>query len=178
MGDFKIDTRRVELAIFSPDRESVVFGDDEGIIRVWNVDAGKQDGESLDGHTNNVEYLSFSCDGKYLASGSADTTILMWDVDKRKAKTRPLRKHARDVTAVEFSPCGANVVSGSSDRTILVWNAFAGKVLREIICEDVVFSVAYSPVVLVSCPGVLMRPGSGTLHGAWKKHSRHLKNKE
>ena len=132
-------------AVFSPDRKSVVFGNDREMLQVWNVDTGTQDGEWLEGHTNYVTCLSFSPDGKYLASGSYDTTIMIWDMDKRGVLAGPFKKHTQSVTAVDFSPCGTNVVSGSSGGTILIWNIFTGEVLREIICEGEVKSVTYSP---------------------------------
>ena len=145
MSDFQIDTKRAELAAFSPDRKSVVLEDKQGRLRVWNVDTGEQDGEPLEGHTDYVKCLSFSSDGKYLASGSDDKTVIIWDMDERRVKTGLLRKHTEEVTDVEFSPCGTNLVSGSEDKTILVWNVSTGEVLREIICEDEVYSITYSP---------------------------------
>ncbi|PAV14643.1 WD40 domain containing protein [Pyrrhoderma noxium] len=149
----QIDLSRVMSAEFSPDAKSVVFGDYQRSIWVWNVETGNQDGETLKGHTGSVNCLSFSSEGRYLASGSDDATVIIWDMDRREVKTRPLKKHTESVTAVNFSPSGKNVVSGSKDATVLVWNAFNGDVLREIKCEDVVYSVTYSPDELLLLAG-------------------------
>ena len=145
MGRKQIDLSRVVSAAFSPDAKSVVFGDFQGTIVVFNVETGGQDDKPLKGHTKSVLCLSFSSDGQYFASGSDDMTINIWDVDRRKVKISPLKKHTKAVTTVNFSPSGTNVVSGSKDRTILVWDAFTGEVLRKIECGGEVNSVIYSP---------------------------------
>ena len=146
MREFRIEATRWGVpATFSPDRKSVVFGDGEGKIRVWNVETGEQNGGPLEGHISSITCLSFSSDGKYLASGSGDGTIIIRDMDERRVKIGPLRVHSEGITAVSFSPSGTNLVSGSKDKTILVWDVSTGKVLREIICKDEVFSVTYSP---------------------------------
>ncbi|PAV14694.1 nucleotide-binding-oligomerization-domain like receptor [Pyrrhoderma noxium] len=146
----KINRKQVDLslvvsAVFSPDAKSIVFGNSQGSIVVFNVDTGEQVGESLKGHTESVRCLSFSSNGQYFVSGSDDMTINIWDVDRRKVKICPLKKHTWTVTTVNFSPSGTNVISGSKDGTILVWNAFTGEVSREIKLETGVYSVTYSP---------------------------------
>ena len=120
MSEFHIEARRGVPATFSPDRKSVVFGDDEGKIRVWNVDTGEQNGGPFEGHIDSITCLSFSSDGKYLASGSGDGTVIIQDMDSRRLEISPLREHTGRVTAVSFSPCGTKLVSGSFDNTILV----------------------------------------------------------
>ena len=145
MDEGQIDLSRVVSAVFSPNGNSIVFGDDQGSILVLNVADRKLDGEPLKGHTDSVHCLSFSLDGKHLASGSDDTTIIVWDMDRRKVRTGSLKKHTRRVTAVNFSLSGSNLISSSLDGTIIVWNAFTGEVLREIGCEGEVYSVIYSP---------------------------------
>ena len=161
MSNFQINTRRARSAAFSPNRKLVVFGYNQGTIRVWNVDTGEQDGESLNGHTEDISCLSFSPDGKYLASGSDDKTIIIWDVGQRQVETSPYRSHSSRLMAIDFSPCGTNVVSGSLDGTILVWNASTGDVLREIKCDAQVHSVTYSP------DGVFILAGAFQLMSMW-----------
>ena len=139
------NSRWIVSVIFSPDRKSVVFGDDQGSIEIWDVETGKRGGQMLGRHFDYINCFSFSSDGKYLASGSDDTTILIWDMDKKEARTGPLRGHTGDVMAVDFSPNGNTVISGSLDGNIYVWDVNLGEVLRKIICENVVYSVTYSP---------------------------------
>ena len=145
MSKRQIGPTRVVSAVFSLDRKFVLFGSNQGTIRVWSVDTGKQDGKPLGGHSGYISCLSFSLDGKYLASGSKDMTIWIWDMNKREAKIGPLRKHTKKVTAVNFSPSGNNVVSGSENKSIYIRDAFTGEVLRNINCVNGVNSVTYSP---------------------------------
>ena len=145
MVEGQIDSTWMTSAAFSPDRKSVVFGDSQGSIQVWDVDTGERDGQPLEGHTGSIHCLSFSPDGKYLASVSEATTVIIWDMDKREALTGPFRGHTKKVMAVDFSPNGNNIISGSLDESIYVRNVNSGEVLRKIICEDEVYSVTYSP---------------------------------
>ncbi|PAV21525.1 nucleotide-binding-oligomerization-domain like receptor [Pyrrhoderma noxium] len=139
------NSRWIVSVIFSPDRKSVVFGDDQGSIEIWDVETGKRGGQMLGRHFDYINCFSFSSDGKYLASGSDDTTILIWDMDKKEVRTGPLSGHTEEVTAVDFSPNGGTIISGSLDGNIYVWDVNLGQVLRKIICENVVYSVTYSP---------------------------------
>ncbi|PAV21526.1 nucleotide-binding-oligomerization-domain like receptor [Pyrrhoderma noxium] len=141
----QINSGWMASAVFSPDTKSVVFGDTQGSIGVWDVDTGERDDQLLGGHSSSIRCLSFSSDGKYLASGSKDTTIIIWDTDKREARTGPLRGHTERVTAVDFSKDGSTVISGSEDKSIYIWDVNSGKELRKIICKEGVYSVSYSP---------------------------------
>ena len=161
LGGGQIDWRRMVSAVFSPDTKSVVFGDNQGSIQVWDVDTGERDGQPLGGHSGSINCLSFSFDGKYLASGSEDTTITIWDMDKREARTGPLRGHTERVTAIDFSPDGNTIISGSEDKNIYVWNVNSGKESRKIICDDKIYSVTYSP------DGLFILAGEGRRASMW-----------
>ena len=67
-----------EALVFSPDNTTLVNGDGNGRIQLWNTKTG---GEltTLDGHTAPVGTLVFSPDGKTLVSTGHDGTILLWD---------------------------------------------------------------------------------------------------
>ena len=127
MGEGQIDWRQMESAVFSPDRKSIVFGDNQGSIQVWDVDTVERDGSPLEGHTSHISCLSFSSDGRYLVSGSKDTTVMIWDLDKRSARTGPLRSHTGGVTAVDFSKVGNTIISGSEDGNIYIWDVNSEK---------------------------------------------------
>ena len=141
----EIDLSQVVSAVFSPNMTSIVLGDDQGIIGIWDVDTGMQDGELLWGCIGFINCLSFSSDGQYLASRSNDTTITILDMDRREIVFSPFRRRTRRVTAPNVSPSENGIVSGSGDGAILLWSACTGEILHKIKCENEVYSVAHSP---------------------------------
>ena len=141
----EIDLSQVVSAVFSPNIKSIVLGDDQGIIGIWNVDTGMQDGELLWGCIGFINCLSFSSDGQYLASRSDDTEITILDMDRREIVFSPFRRRTRRVTAPNASPSENGIVSGSGDGAILLWSASTGEMLHKIKCENEVYSIAHSP---------------------------------
>jgi WD40 repeat protein len=63
----------------SPDGKTLATGDDNGVVRLWELATGKPRGV-LKGHRGGIVALAFSGDGRRLASGSKDTTALLWDL--------------------------------------------------------------------------------------------------
>ena len=102
---------RVVSTVFSSDRKSVVFGDNQESIWVWDADTRKRDSQPLGGHSESLSCLSFSSDGKYIAPGSEDKTTTIWDMNEREARTGAFRRYTRRDKAVKFSPTGNDVIS-------------------------------------------------------------------
>ena len=70
-----------EALAFSPDNKTLVNGDGNGKLQLWDITTGNEI-ITLDGHTKQVETLRFSPDGKTLVSAAQDGTILLWDWDE------------------------------------------------------------------------------------------------
>ena len=70
-----------EALVFSPDNKTLVNGDRNGKLQLWDITTGNEI-ITLEGHTKQVETLRFSPDGKTLVSAAQDGTILLWDWDK------------------------------------------------------------------------------------------------
>jgi hypothetical protein len=66
-------------ACFSRSSRFLALGGQDGVIRLWDVPAGKEVG-SLRGHRGPLRSLAFSGDGRLLVSAGADVTGLVWDV--------------------------------------------------------------------------------------------------
>ena len=77
-------TARISALVFSPDGNTLVAGNWDGILELWDVRPGGLLSTHT-GHTWWVEVLKFSADGKTLASASFwDGTILIWDWETLK----------------------------------------------------------------------------------------------
>ena len=77
-------TARISALVFSPDGNTLVAGNWDGILELWDVRPGGLLSTHT-GHTWWVEVLKFSADGKTLVSASFwDGTILIWDWETLK----------------------------------------------------------------------------------------------
>ena len=66
----------------SPDGKSLATGDQDGTIKLWDVQTGRERA-AIKGHRGTIWSVAFSPDGKTLASGSHDKTIKLWNVQPR-----------------------------------------------------------------------------------------------
>ena len=92
--------RAVNIVRWSPDGSLLASGDDESVIMVWTLRAGKGDGGLFDEgqenkenwmvhkmirfHLDDVYDLSWSPCGQFLLSGSVDNSAIISDVHKNK----------------------------------------------------------------------------------------------
>jgi WD40 repeat protein len=132
---------------FSPNSKTIVSGDSDGTLRLWDVGTGQLVGQLLRAHKSLVSSVAFSPDGKTILSGSLDNTLRLWDAATDQPISQPLRGHEGGVESVAFSPDGKTILSGSDDKTLRLWNAATGQPIRQPLRghEDTVYSVAFSP---------------------------------
>ncbi|BAZ27643.1 WD-repeat protein [Cylindrospermum sp. NIES-4074] len=108
----------VHSVSFSPDRQTLASGGDDGTIKLWNLDGSLR--KTLTDHHGAVRSVSFRPDGKILVSGGDDGTIKFWYLDGSLRKT--LAEHHGAVYSVSFRPDGQILASGSADGTVQLWN--------------------------------------------------------
>jgi WD40 repeat protein len=107
---------------FSPNGSRIASGSTDTIIRIWDVQTGKEM-HKLDGHTGQVNSVAFSPDSKWIASASDDNTVRVWTSESGQQVGLPLTGHTEWVSSITFSTDGHQIISGSYDRTIRVWPA-------------------------------------------------------
>jgi WD40 repeat protein len=73
---------RVTAIAYSPDGRTLVTGDSDHLVRLWEIASGKECGRFW-GHDGEVLCVAFSEDGRTVVSGSSDTSLLVWDVTGR-----------------------------------------------------------------------------------------------
>ncbi|KAG2103971.1 WD40-repeat-containing domain protein [Suillus cothurnatus] len=119
-------------------------------LRVWDLDTGKQVGESLLGHDAQVLGVAASTDGRWIVSGGWNGSILVWEVgtNKRELKRVPvsINGHEDPVWDIVFAPDSETFASASKDETVCIWKRETGKIVfGPLNVGSQAFSVAYSP---------------------------------
>lgn len=137
--------KTVRSLAFTPDGKHILFGDNEGVVRVWDrkgAEASEFEGER---HKGPVWSLAVSPDGKYAVSTSSEQNILVWDVSSQKLLHK-LEGHAGLVRSVAFFPDSRRILSGSNDGTLRCWDVESAKELEKFdLGKTNVLSVAVSP---------------------------------
>src|SRR5262249_43823574 len=77
----RLTMERSSAAAFTPDGKTVAFGDREQVIRLFDVETGKEKA-TLNG-PREIRCLAFSSDGRTLAV-SGHQVLLLWDVTNGK----------------------------------------------------------------------------------------------
>jgi eukaryotic-like serine/threonine-protein kinase len=135
----------IVAVVFSHDGRSILTGDIEGGVGLWDVASGKVV-RSLEGHhSGSVWAVAFSPDDKLAISGSDDSTVKLWDVGTGKL-VRTYCGHSDTVHSVAFGPDGHTALSGSFDRTMKRWGIDIGSEVRVFSGHSgLVPSVVFSP---------------------------------
>ncbi|MDN3027881.1 hypothetical protein [Streptomyces sp. S.PB5] len=104
---------------FSPDGALLAIGGDDGVVRLWDMAAGRLR-HTLSGRGSHLETVTFSRDGETLATGSGDGTVRLWDTAtgyNRAAIALP----DETFSAMALSPDGTVLATAAS--TAQLWDA-------------------------------------------------------
>jgi WD40 repeat protein len=125
------DSDAVEVIAISPDGSTLISGNWNDAIKVWNLTNGQLQ-RTLAGHTHTVNALAISPNGQILASGSEDETIKLWDLDTGEVRHtinnyyEEARKH---IVCLVFSLDGQILYSGSQGGSSHYWDVNRGQML-------------------------------------------------
>src|SRR5262249_38827335 len=136
--------RDVRSLAFSPDGKRLASAGDDGVIKIWDVDTGKEirplrgladavccvafgpvltklPAVYVPGHTDAVRCVVFSPDGKLRASAGADKPVRLWSA-ATGTELFAFTGHTRAVNGVAFNGAGDLLASGGHDDTVRLWD--------------------------------------------------------
>ena len=130
---------------FSPDGQRLAEASEEGILKIWNAETGK---ELVTIKTDTrLSKAAFSPDGKLIATTGNDAAVHIWDSYTGKELYK-LTGHTGPTFGAAFSPDGKYLATSSVDRTIKIWNVtdnFTTQPLTLYGHTRAIYSVAFSP---------------------------------
>ena len=150
--EIKSSQREVKSVLFTGDGKRVFSGGDEGVIRQWRVEDGKEVGEPLRA-IGEIYAAALSSDGKWLVCGlrpspnrgSRNVYVRVWDT-RTHEKVFDIKDHNDTVFAVDISPDSTKLVTGSHDKTACIWSIATGEQLVGPLKHDgIVVAVRFSP---------------------------------
>lgn len=106
---------------FTPDSTSLLSGEANGTVRVWEALSGAQKSTYRNVSDASITALAFSPFSRFFAVGDALGKIRLYDFNTTGPK-RIFTQHTREITTLVFAADGNTLVSGSEDGTILMWD--------------------------------------------------------
>ncbi|MEW5721971.1 MAG: protein kinase [Thermodesulfobacteriota bacterium] len=125
----------VNAVVLGPRGKWAVSAGDDGLIRLWNLAAGRVLKTFTD-HRGPVRGLDLTPNGRILISGggdmtSRDFTLRAWDV-QRGGPPRGLEGHEKPVNAVAVSDDGRLAASAGDGQNLRLWEVQTGRLVRTI----------------------------------------------
>lgn len=140
---------------FDPDGTRLATGHEDGTVRFWNPDTGKEIGDPLEIREGPVKELAFSPDGTMLATTSdgdtvtlgGDDTVQLWNTETSAPIGDPLVDHGDHVSSLTFSPDGDTLALTTAEpNTAQLWDPKSGKRIGPALeHESEVTDAAFSP---------------------------------
>lgn len=117
------DRAHLAVARFLPGARSVVTAAADGVIRVWDLETGRQTAAlALPGpSTLEVMSVGVSPDGSMLLAGHVDGSAAVWNLVDGTL-VHQWKAHAQPIHGAEISPDGTIGATGSDDGTARLWS--------------------------------------------------------
>lgn len=152
---------------FSPNGSLIAVGAENGEIRVFEVNSGKEltvikiPNEENPDVVNYVRSVVFSADGSHLLSGSVDGKVRIINLKTLKVE-KIFFGHDDQVVSVAYSPDEKRVASVSWDNKLCIWDVFTGSLIKEIVISNVAGD---------GCSAVVYRPDGSNIAVASSDHT-------
>jgi WD40 repeat protein/serine/threonine protein kinase len=139
-------TDRVNGVVFSPDGKRMYSASNDGTVRVWEVQSGKEVAVFRQDVIRSYQSIALSPDGRCLATGDMHSIATLWNAPTG-AVVREFMGHKGWVVSVAFSPDGRRLATaGQTDKLVKVWDVETGKEIRTLAGhESHVVAACFSP---------------------------------
>jgi WD40 repeat protein len=141
----------VNLAIFSPDGQTLAAAHADGTITLWDLTESPPSANVLYRSSDPVTSIAFSLDGHTLASASPEGPITLWNWNVETGEWLPGLpiEPGTLVTSLAFRPKteGQVLAVGSADSTIILWDIGTGEPIGDPLrgYTEWMNSIAFSP---------------------------------
>jgi WD40 repeat protein len=127
----------------APDGRTAVTGDQDGVVRRWDLAAVAPAGPALR-VPGPVPCVALLPDGRTVLAAGAETEAVVWDADAGAVRHR--LPHPTRVTAVAADPAGTRLATADEDGTVRLWAADTGALVGPAVRHrGAVYALAFSP---------------------------------
>ena len=134
----------INSLVFLEDGRHFLSGGEDGTIRRWRVEDGKEIQDQRLTASGAVRAIALSGDGNWIVSTGWPVTTV-WNRSTRQI-ARTMSEHTNWVNAVDVSPDSTKLATGSDDGKAIIWNLLNGERIRPGLPHDnAVASVKFSP---------------------------------
>lgn len=123
---------KIAAAVFSADGRLLVGGDDQGMLRLWDMQDGREIGTTFSGHSQPILDASISADHRLLATLGGDQTIRFWTLGADFPLAARYAGGGSAMRSVTFSPDGRYLAAGGEDGTVRLWGLAEQVAVREL----------------------------------------------
>jgi WD40 repeat protein len=109
----------VRAVVVSRDGQLAVSVDATNVIRVWNIQGGREQCHFA-GQSTTMDALAISPDNSMVLAGASDGALSLWSV-KDTSLISSWPGHTDRICHVAFSPDGGRCLSASKDGTVRLW---------------------------------------------------------
>jgi WD40 repeat protein len=135
----------VHALVFSADGREILSAGDDGRLRRWSVETGKELDSSFDAHPRvSMLSISLSADGKLMATSSLDKTAKIWNTADNKLVTTCDGSERLPMVHAALSQDGKVLATGTNQ--VRLWDATTGKEIAPLKNQPAfIEALAFSP---------------------------------